>query len=151
MFIGILTHKPYSYEVLNIIKAFQSTSIQVTTISPFKYFFKEKFDLVFTRCDVDNLDSSLAIAYFNVLQKLQELETLVLNGTIAIKNTQNKLTTHALLNENQIATPRSWTLDQIDKFNKIEYPKVIKSICGGRGENVFFVKKKKIWKLSFLI
>lgn len=144
---AILSHEPLRAETLKWVKVFEQKGIQTCVLSPFEENLEDTYDFIFTRCEINRLDNPLALSYFATLDKLSLMGCTIYNGSEAIRNVQDKLRSYGLLRAQHIPTPVTYPLISVPK--DMAYPRVLKSITGGRGEGIYFADSARTYAKIF--
>ena len=104
----------------------------------FKICKKENIKLI-----IPTIDTELLILSHNK-KKFKEIGTIiVVSNSESIKICRDKLKTFKFFIENNIPTVKTFSREQIDEINNLNYPKFIKPCYGSGGKNTFKVKNKK--------
>lgn len=161
MIIGILSHYEHQADssIDQIKQVCLNKNIEVKIINPLDINLAigftpnvpwgyPKVDSIITRCDIDDISTAEAEAYFKAIVYYKTLGVPISNDEQAVRISQNKILTHQMLMLHHIPTPKSFFSHSLDNLIEtaqlyLGYPLIGKTIYGGRGENVVKINNEE--------
>lgn len=161
MKLGILTHYQHSSDrsLEQIIETCLNKGIETEVINPLNINLATGFmpavdfgfpqvDAILTRCDIENVCTIEAEAYFKAMTYYTALNIPIINNEQAIRISQDKMLAHQMLAMQGISTPKSFFSSSLDHCIEVAnlhlgYPLIGKTIYGGRGENVVKINNER--------
>ena len=150
--IGIIRHAPLGNAEQRLIETARSRGHSVEIINPFEFTLELnrdiEYDVIITRAEINSFTSEETDAYLRIIEYFEQ-RVPVINTAQAILNAQDKFRTHLLVAQNNIPTPNTFLVHSLAEVrelianNRIQFPFVVKTPYGGRGEGVFLVENQR--------